>query len=151
SIHSGSDKFSIYNSISQITNQRFHLKTAGTNWLEALRLIAKVKPDLYEEIFNYSYNHFNETQKFYHITPNLNNITPLQNIEYKDYYTHLNNDNVRQLLHVSFGILLTAKDNKGNFLFKNRLQTIWNEHEEDYHEIIRKHINKHLKLLNLIK
>lgn len=50
SIHSGSDKFSIYNSISQITNQRFHLKTAGTNWLEALRLIAKVKPDLYEEI-----------------------------------------------------------------------------------------------------
>ena len=80
-----------------------------------MRLIAKVKPDLYEEIFNYSYNHFNETQKFYHITPNLNNITPLQNIEYKDYYTHLNNDNVRQLLHVSFGILLTAKDNKGNF------------------------------------
>ena len=64
----------------------------STNWLEALRLIAKVKPDLYEEIFNYSYNHFNETQKFYHITPNLNNITPLQNIEYKDYYTHLNND-----------------------------------------------------------
>lgn len=37
SIHSGSDKFSIYDSIRELTNKHnkgFHLKTAGTTWLE---------------------------------------------------------------------------------------------------------------------
>ena len=37
SIHSGSDKFSIYDSIRDLTqkhNKGFHLKTAGTTWLE---------------------------------------------------------------------------------------------------------------------
>ena len=37
SIHTGSDKFSIYSIINQHTNGRVHVKTAGTSHLEALR------------------------------------------------------------------------------------------------------------------
>lgn len=33
SIHSGSDKFSIYPTIAEVTEGVFHIKTAGTNWL----------------------------------------------------------------------------------------------------------------------
>ncbi|GFP33981.1 tagaturonate epimerase, partial [Candidatus Hakubella thermalkaliphila] len=34
SIHSGSDKFSLYPIISRVTKNNFHLKTAGTHYLE---------------------------------------------------------------------------------------------------------------------
>ena len=40
SLHSGSDKFSIYPIAARLTGGLVHLKTAGTSYLEALRTIA---------------------------------------------------------------------------------------------------------------
>ena len=39
SLHSGSDKFSIYDICAEATHGLVHLKTAGTSYLEALRTI----------------------------------------------------------------------------------------------------------------
>ena len=44
SIHSGSDKFSIFPTVAQAKNIAIHLKTSGTTWLECLRFIAKARP-----------------------------------------------------------------------------------------------------------
>src|SRR5258706_482440 len=41
SVHSGSDKFSIYPMIAKAPQGRFPLKTAGTSWMEAVRVIAR--------------------------------------------------------------------------------------------------------------
>jgi hypothetical protein len=40
SVHSGSDKFSVFKMVGKATKGRFHLKTAGTSWLEAIKLVA---------------------------------------------------------------------------------------------------------------
>ena len=40
SLHSGSDKLSIYTMFARQTKGRFHVKTAGTSYLEALRVVA---------------------------------------------------------------------------------------------------------------
>jgi hypothetical protein len=48
SIHSGSDKFSIYPSINKALRQfdaGLHVKTAGTTWLEELAALAVAGPD----------------------------------------------------------------------------------------------------------
>src|SRR6185503_6266366 len=50
SIHSGSDKFSAYPLVAKHTHGRFHLKTAGTWYLEALRVTARKDPGLFREI-----------------------------------------------------------------------------------------------------
>ncbi len=42
SIHSGSDKFSVYPIFARHAGELVHLKTAGTSYLEALRAIARV-------------------------------------------------------------------------------------------------------------
>ncbi len=47
SIHSGSDKFSIYPIIMEATRGLVHLKTAGTSYLEALRTAAALDLDLF--------------------------------------------------------------------------------------------------------
>src|SRR6185369_2546290 len=44
SLHSGSDKFSIYPIAAEIAGSLVHLKTAGTSYLEALRAIAQINP-----------------------------------------------------------------------------------------------------------
>ena len=45
SVHSGSDKFSIYPMIAKATEGRFHLKTAGTTWLEEVIGLAEAGGD----------------------------------------------------------------------------------------------------------
>ena len=46
SLHSGSDKYFMYPLIAEATKGMVHLKTAGTSWAEALRVIANNDPDL---------------------------------------------------------------------------------------------------------
>ena len=50
SLHSGSDKYSTYPLIAEATKGVVHLKTAGTSWAEALRVIANNDPDLMREV-----------------------------------------------------------------------------------------------------
>ena len=54
SLHSGSDKFSIYEIAARETQGFVHLKTAGTSYLEALRTVAQVQPDVLRDIYAYS-------------------------------------------------------------------------------------------------
>jgi hypothetical protein len=44
SLHSGSDKFSIYPLICEVAQGQVHLKTAGTSYVEALRVVAQEAP-----------------------------------------------------------------------------------------------------------
>ncbi len=55
SLHSGSDKFGVYPQIGRITNQSFHVKTAGTSYLEAphLRVACQADPAFFGEIADF--------------------------------------------------------------------------------------------------
>ncbi len=63
SVHSGSDKFSLYPIIRRIverTSAGLHLKTAGTTWLEEMIGLAEAGGDglaLAKEIYAYAYDH----------------------------------------------------------------------------------------------
>ena len=148
SIHSGSDKFSVFPLISEKTHKRFHLKTAGTNWLEAVRLIAIHEPNLYRNIHQYALDHFAITQKYYHITPNIEDIKPIEQLTETQYQSYLEDDNARQLLHVSYGLLLTVKNDNGHYIFKDDIYAVLVKYEDEYAELLKNHIGKHLELLN---
>ena len=78
SIHSGSDKFSIFPSAGRETKGRFHLKTAGTNWLEAMKLVAMKDPQLYREVHAYALTAFKAATAYYHVTTQLSRIPQSQ-------------------------------------------------------------------------
>ncbi len=118
SIHSGSDKFSVFPIIGKYTEGLLHIKTAGTNWLEAVRVIAVENPDLYRRMHVYAEDHFEETLKYYHVTPDLDSIAPLNETADADLPTYMDHDAARQLFHVTYGILLTAKNEAGEDLFR---------------------------------
>ncbi|AFC29712.1 tagaturonate epimerase family protein [Paenibacillus mucilaginosus] len=148
SIHSGSDKFSVFPLIGQYTKGRFHVKTAGTNWLEAVRTVAKVNPSLYRAMHAYALEHFEEATAYYHVTTDLSKIAPLDGVADADLAdTYMNEDNARQLIHITYGILLQAKNEQGGSLFRDDFYRTLSEQEEAYEESLRSHIGKHLDLL----
>lgn len=147
SIHSGSDKFSVFPIIAKYTKGRFHVKTAGTNWLEAVRTVAKVHPDLYRRMHQYALEHVHEAMKYYHVTTDLDAIQPLDEVSDADLPKYMDEDNARQLIHITYGILLQAKDEQGNSLFKDEFFRTLSEQEDEYNRSLMSHIGKHLDLL----
>ena len=147
SVHSGSDKFSVFPSVGKRTKGEFHLKTAGTNWLEAVRLAAQKAPALYRQVHAYALDHFSEATKYYHVTTNLSSIPALDLLADKDLPGLLDMNDARQLLHITYGILLTAKKDDGSFLFRNDLYALWADYAEDYAQLLDSHIGRHMSTL----
>lgn len=149
SVHSGSDKFSIFPIVAKETHGRFHIKTAGTNWLEALEVISENEPDLYRKIHTHALEKFEDATSLYHVTTNLSNIKPLNQVEDNDLPQYLQNDDARQLLHITYGYILRDQDDHGNFLLRESFFRALEDHSEAYKAHLDQHISKHLTLLEL--
>ncbi|MFC3343543.1 tagaturonate epimerase family protein [Paenibacillus abyssi] len=147
SIHSGSDKFSVFPLVGKYTSGRFHVKTAGTNWLEAVRTVAKVNPGLYRAMHQYALEHFEEATVYYHVTTDISKIKPLSEVSDADLPDYMNEDNARQLIHITYGILLQARNAEGGSLFKEEFFRTLIEQEEQYDQSLSSHIGRHLDLL----
>ncbi len=147
SIHSGSDKFSTFKLIGKYTKGNFHVKTAGTNWLEAMRAVATARPALYREIHEYALSMFAEAKKFYHVTTDLTKIPALDTLSDAELPSLFTQNDARQLIHITYGFILTVKDEAGNYRFKDRLYKFWREEEDVYSDMLYAHIGKHLALL----
>jgi hypothetical protein len=151
SIHSGSDKFAVFPSIGKETRHVFHVKTAGTNWLEAMRTTAVSDPGLYREIHKYALSAFDEARKYYHVTTDLKKIPDTDKLKDSELPELFNQNDSRQLIHITYGLILNKKNDDGSFAFKDRLYKLWKEKEEVYAQALLKHIGRHLDLLGVKK
>ncbi|MDR1654827.1 MAG: tagaturonate epimerase family protein [Treponema sp.] len=151
SIHSGSDKFSVFPAIAKETRCSFHTKTAGTNWLAAMKLVAQKDPALYREIHRFALSVFDEAKKYYHVTSDLSKIPSLDSLEDSSLPALFDNDAARQLIHISYGLILSSKNSDGVFMYRERLYKLWNKYAEDYEAALEEHIGKHLDLLGVPK
>jgi tagaturonate epimerase len=147
SIHSGSDKFNVFPAIRRAVRGRFHVKTAGTNWLEAMRVIAEKDPSLYREIHYFALTAFIEAKKFYHVTADTSKIPDISVINDADLPKLFENNDARQLIHITYGMILNHKKEDGTYAFKERLYNLWRQNEGAYRKALAGHIGKHLELL----
>src|SRR5262249_10227929 len=74
SLHSGSDKLSMYPILARVTKGRFHVKTAGTTWLEALRVAAYREHELFREIIEFSRDCYDRDRATYHVSATLDSV-----------------------------------------------------------------------------
>lgn len=149
SIHSGSDKFSVFPIIANYTKGILHVKTAGTNWLEAIRVIAQVNPELYRRMHVFALEHFEKALAYYHVTPDLESITPLEKLSDEELHKYMEDDDARQLFHVTYGLILTAETEEGKSLFRDEFYQTLHDYEDLYNESLKKHIGRHLDTLSL--
>ena len=137
SLHSGSDKFSVYSLVSEATRGLVHLKTAGTSYLEALRVVAQVAPELFRAVLELSRERFEHDRKSYLLSCNLARVPNAASLEDADLPGLLEQTDARQVLHVTYGSVLDK--------FKPELMTVLEAHEEAHYETLARHFEKHLR------
>lgn len=149
SIHSGSDKFTVYEAIGNIGKGRVHVKTAGTSYLEALRVVAVKEPDLFKDILKFSIENFEQEKQTYHVSGRSENVPDPTTMEDYELAKVFDNDDARQVLHVAFGKVLTLEHTNGTYVFKDRIIACLETHEELHYRFVKKHFRKHLEPFGL--
>lgn len=149
SVHSGSDKFAAYPIVGRVCGNLLHVKTAGTSYLEALRAVSRKAPDLFREIIEFSRARFETDKKTYHISTTLAEVEslPRQNDATTE-KTFLDERPGRQLLHVTFGSVLTQGKRSNGQTFREGILGILRDDPALYAELLDIHFTKHLSLLN---
>jgi len=144
SIHSGSDKFSVYPMLGRHAGHHLHLKTAGTSFLEALRIPARHAPALFREMIAFAFERFQEDRKTYHVTTDLDAIPVPESVSDEALEeAYLGEDDGRQLLHITYGSLLSA-EREGEPRFRDRLFSLLDAHETEHYEALRSHLLDHI-------
>jgi hypothetical protein len=143
SIHSGSDKFLAYPAIGRHTGMRLHLKTAGTSWLEAVRVTARTNPNLFRTMLSKAFAGFADAARLYHVTTNLDAIPDARGRADSELERYLDANDSRQLLHITYGGLLNDPEIRGSFF-----ETLA-RNEEAHYAAVETHMEKHLRLLGV--
>ena len=140
SLHSGSDKFSIYPAAMRQTHGLVHLKTAGTSYLEALRTIAIVDVDLFREIYTFARQRYETDKLSYHVSAKLGRAPMPESVS--DWPSLLDQFDAREILHVTFGSVLTHPE------YQPRLVEVLQQQSALHEELLESHLAKHLALLS---
>ncbi len=143
SLHSGSDKFSIYPIAARLSGGLVHLKTAGTSYLEALRTIAAVDPAFFREIYEFAREHYNNDRASYHVSAKLER-APLPEAV-NNWPGLLDQFDAREILHVTFGSVLTEKTISGDWRFYKRFMDFLRANPETYASNLERHFVRHLR------
>ncbi len=143
-IHSGSDKFSIYPIVARHAGELVHLKTAGTSYLEALRAIASIDSALFRQVLAFSLERYEQDKASYHVSADLSKVPAPDQLADPELAGVLDRFDGRQLLHVTFGSVLTAKGSDGRYLFRDRLVSALAGDEESYYAALEAHLGRHV-------
>lgn len=154
-LHSGSDKLSIYAMFARATRGRFHVKTSGTSYLEALRVVARQDPSLFRQIIRLSRLRYDSERATYHVSATLDSVPTAEdvsdNTQLERIYLGSWRDvpagcgftaGGRQILHCTYGSVLTDRE------LRPAIDSVLKSHEATYYEVLSQHFTKHLEALH---
>lgn len=145
SLHSGSDKFSVFPTVGRVTKGHVHVKTAGTNWLEAMRVVSRHAPALYRRAHSFALQNRAQAEAYYHVSTRPEDIPDieLESDVYLPEYLELAAS--RQTMHIAYGLLLNED------WFREAFFRFMATHEEAYYAGLITHIDRHLRYLAVEK
>jgi hypothetical protein len=143
SLHDGSDKFSLYETLARETRGLFHVKTAGTSYLEGLRVAARHERKLFRRIVELARQHFEKDRASYRVSAQLDRLPHPAAIsdDARLERIYLDEPGGRQVLHVTFGSVLTDHS------LGPMLRDVLRMYPECHRELIGKHLGRHLQAL----
>ncbi len=143
SLHSGSDKFRIFPHFGAITSQAAHVKTAGTNWLEALRIVAACDPALFRRSLEYAMTVRPEAERYYRVSSRVDEIPVPAEVADSDLLALIDAPASRQTLHITYGQLLHQP------WFREPFFSLLRREAGRYAGYLTRHTRRHLDALGL--
>lgn len=154
SLHSGSDKLTMYPAFARASGGRFHVKTAGTSYLEALRVVARHDEALFRRIIDFARARYDADKATYHVSATVAGVAPAAEIgdPRELEHTYLERwERVRpgagftrpgrQILHCTFGSTLRDAELGG------AIAALLEAHPDTYREVLADHFARHLAAL----
>ncbi len=145
SLHSGSDKFDVYPIAVKHTGGLVHLKTAGTSYLEALRVLTTTDPSLFRKIYAFALERYDVDRATYHVSASTERAPKPGHLKDSDLPPLCDDFDVRQILHVTFGSVMIARGTDGALLFRERLLSAIRQHSSAYADTLEAHFKRHLQ------
>jgi tagaturonate epimerase len=141
SIHTGSDKFSLYPIFADVMGGNVHVKTAGTSYLEALRLPARYQPSVFRAMTKMAIAKFPTARASYHLNTDESKVPDPDTVGDSNLESRFLNapeaDDPRQVLHVAFGEILTHPE------YGKLIRDLIAAHPEEYSADLVVHFKKH--------
>jgi len=142
SLHSGSDKFSIYEPVIAATEGRIHLKTSGTSYLTALEVIAARDTALFREILRESISAYDQSRASYQVSAVAT--VEVADVADSDLLSVVADRTTRQMLHVGYGAVLTRTDAQGQRDLAAGVERCLIDNDDEYRVAIQRHLGRHL-------
>lgn len=136
SIHTGSDKFSLYPIIARHAAGRVHVKTAGTSYLEALRVVAALAPASFRLMLDEARAHFEHDRTSYVLDAALERVPAGADLADDELPALLDQFDARQVLHVAFGTILRG--------YGATIIPLLRAHDPLYRAHLERHFTRHL-------
>lgn len=153
SLHSGSDKLSMYAALARATGGQFHVKTAGTSYLEALRVVARHDEALFRRVIRFARSRYDVDRATYHVSATHAAVAAeetLSGSELERVYLERWADVPvglgftepgRQILHCTFGSTLTDPE------LGPAVRGVLEAHPTTYADVLADHFSRHLDAL----
>ena len=106
--------------------------------------MASFDPSLFREILGFALEHYEEERLTYHVSADPSRLPPPERLADSELPGVLDLFEGRQVLHVTFGSVMTAVDGEGGYRFRHRLLTALAKNEEAYYEALEAHMCRHL-------
>ncbi|GAA3739391.1 tagaturonate epimerase family protein [Leifsonia bigeumensis] len=151
SLHSGSDKFSIYDLVVEATGRLVHLKTSGTNYLVALDIAAQFAPELFREVYEVSREAYRGARSSYHVSAQLDRTPDIGEVPDERLPDLVASFDSRQILHVGYGAVLRTEDGTGPSSADAALRELLETRVDEYESLLESHIGRHLAPFSLME
>src|SRR5699024_2103258 len=142
SLHSGSDKFSIYELVAETTGGLVHLKTSGTSWLTALEVVAARDLALFREVYSISRAAYVDSRASYPVSADPSQVSSPEALADADLPGLLTDVAARQVVHVGYGDVLAVS------AVDRAVRELLAENAADYTDRLTDHIGRHLVAFN---
>lgn len=144
SLHSGSDKFSIYGLVAAATERMVHVKTSGTSYLCALGVVVDRAPELFRRIYAVSREAYGGTRASYQVSAQIDQTPDASQLHADELGELLFRRDTRQILHVGYGAVLAQSGLGGNSL-SNSLRSLLSSEGSAYELALKNHLGRHLQ------
>lgn len=153
SLHSGSDKISMYAALARATKGKFHVKTAGTSYLEALRVVARHDEALFRKLIQFGRGRYDTDKATYHVSATNAAVPEDKDLDaeqlekvYLECWADVPQgvgftEPGRQILHCTFGSTLTDPE------LGPAVRSVLESHPDTYCEVLADHFSRHLDAL----
>ena len=144
----------MYPALARTTQGLFHVKTAGTSYLEALRVVCRHDAALFRRLITFARERYDIDRATYHVSaevakvPAPEAVADIVQLEqlYLERWCDVPEGRGftapgRQILHCTFGSTLTHPE------WGPLIMDLLRQHPETYREVLREHFVRHLQAL----